>query len=120
MVMFTARPSSSSEPESRPAKRTREPSSASLSRIAFAKDSQFFKPGPTSAGRLFVHYYLTAAPTNVKNGGKIFLRRCSMGYIHSLVGNKAVCYYFNDSKAGKLHTFLRKDKKAWETTTLFL
>lgn len=43
-----------------------------------------------------------------------------MGYIHSLVGNKAVCYYFNDSKAGKLHTFLRKDKKAWGTTTLFL
>lgn len=32
-----------------------------------------------------------------------------MGYIHSLAGNKAVCYYFNDSKAGKLHTFLRKD-----------
>lgn len=32
-----------------------------------------------------------------------------MGYIHSLVSNKAVCYNFNDSKAGKLHTFLRKD-----------
>ena len=32
-----------------------------------------------------------------------------MGYIYSLVSTKAVCYNFNDSEAGKLHTFLRKD-----------